>query len=653
MEDGVTATAGAPDEVEHTPPVARSGARRSFGAGITLAALGVVFGDIGTSPLYGLQTVFSLDHHAVRPTSGDVYGVISMVFWSVTLIVSVKYVTIVMRADNDGEGGVMALAGLARRAFGQDARNTKVVIILAILGASLFYGDSVITPAISVLSAVEGVKVVEPGLDSWVVPIAVTILTVLFAVQRFGTHRVGALFGPVMLTWFGAMSLAGLHEIIARPTILRGLSPTYAAQFIVAHPKTTFVAMGAIVLCITGAEALYADMGHFGRPPIRRAWFFVVFPALTLEYLGQGGLILHQPSTISNPFFLLLPSWGRLPMVVLATAATVIASQAVISGAFSVSRQAGQLGLLPPLTVRQTSAEAAGQVYLPAVNAALFIGVLVLMLAFRSSARLATAYGVSVTGALLIDTILLLIVARAKWRWARWQLVVAGVVFGGTEFTFFAANLTKIAHGGWLPLLIATLVFTVMTTWQRGRAIVTRNRMSKEGPLTDFIEQIKERGIVRVPGTAVFPHPTKESTPLALRANVEHNGILHEHVIIVSTEPKNIPHVNPDRQVTIDHLGSESDGIAHLTLSYGFFDEPNIPDALARHCGADKVEFDFDLTTASYFLSRATLRPSRTPGMRRWRKALFRGLARNAANPAAYFGLPDEQTVVMGSQIDV
>ena len=653
MEDGVSATAGAPDEVSHTGPVGASRVRRSFGAGITLAALGVVFGDIGTSPLYGLQTVFALDNHAVRPTSGDVYGVISMVFWSVTLIVSIKYVTIVMRADNDGEGGVMALAGLARRAFGKDARNTKTVIILAILGASLFYGDSVITPAISVLSAVEGVKVVEPGLDSWVVPIAVTILTVLFAVQRFGTHRVGALFGPVMLLWFGAMSLAGLREIVSRPGILRSLSPTYAAQFIVAHPKTTFVAMGAIVLCITGAEALYADMGHFGRPPIRRAWFFVVFPALTLEYLGQGGLILHQPSTISNPFFLLLPSWGRLPMVVLATAATVIASQAVISGAFSVSRQAGQLGLLPPLTVRQTSAEAAGQVYLPAVNAALFVGVLVLMLVFRSSARLATAYGVSVTGALLIDTILLLIVARAKWRWAKWKLVVAGVVFGGTEFTFFSANLTKIAHGGWLPLLIATLVFTVMTTWQRGRAIVTANRISKEGPLTDFIDQVQARGIVRVPGTAVFPHPTKESTPLALRANVEHNGILHEHVVIVSTEPKNIPHVDPDDQVTVDHLGSESDGIVHLTLRYGFFDEPNIPAALVRHSGDGQAEFDIDLATASYFLSRATLRPSHTPGMRRWRKALFRGLARNAANPAAYFGLPDEQTVVMGSQIDI
>lgn len=641
----------------HAAPVAGRPERRSrlqaVGGGVTLAALGVVFGDIGTSPLYALQTVFTLDHAAVRPTPSDVYGVISMVFWSVTLIVSVKYVTIVMRADNDGEGGVMALAGLARRAFGVKAKATRAVLVLAIIGASLFYGDSVITPAISVLSAVEGVKVVQPSLGSWIVPIGVTILTVLFAAQRFGTHKVGSLFGPVMLVWFAAMALAGLREIVTGPGILRSLSPTYAVSFIVDHPKTTFVAMGAIVLCITGAEALYADMGHFGRPPIRRAWFFVVFPALTLEYLGQGDLILRHPSAIANPFFLLLPSWARLPMVVLATAATVIASQAVISGAFSVSRQAGQLGLLPPLTVRQTSAESAGQVYLPAVNAALFLGVLVLMLVFRSSARLATAYGVSVTGALLVDTVLLLIVARGYWKWASWKLVVAGVVFGLTEFTFFAANLTKIAHGGWLPLLIATLVFTVMTTWQRGRAIVTANRLAKEGTLEDFITRMRIEGIIRVPGTAIFPHPSKESTPLALLANVEHNGVLHEHVIVVSTEPKNIPHVAMDDQITVDNLGSESDGIAHLTLRYGFFDLPDIPAALARHSRSDLPEFDIDPATASYFLSRATLRTTRAPGMRRWRKVLFRALARNAASPSAYFGLPEDQTVVMGTSIDI
>lgn len=620
---------------------------------ITLAALGVVFGDIGTSPLYALQTVFTLDHGAVKPTPGDVYGVISMVFWSVTLIVSIKYVLIIMRADNEGEGGVMALAGLVQRSFGGGAKATRYVLLFAILGASLFYGDSVITPAISVLSAVEGVKVVQPGLGHLVVPIAATILTILFAAQRFGTKKVGALFGPVMLLWFAAIAAAGLREIISHPGIIKGLSPTYAVQFIVDHPGTTFVAMGAIVLCITGAEALYADMGHFGRPPIRRAWFFVVFPALTLQYLGQGGLILHDPRAVSNPFFLLLPSWARLPMVVLATAATVIASQAVISGAFSVSRQASQLGLLPPLTVRQTSDESAGQVYLPAVNAALFVGVLVLMLVFRSSERLATAYGISVTGALLVDTILLIVVARVRWHWATWKLALMGVVFGLTELTFFAANITKIAHGGWLPLLIAGVVFLLMTTWQRGRDIVTRNRLDQEGKLSDFVDDVATHKVARVPGTAVFPHPNKETTPLALRANLEHNGVLHEHVVIVSAIARTVPHVVASDAAFVDHLRLEFDGLVHVTLHYGFFDRPDIPAALARLRDRDVPELDLDLEHASYFLSRATLQRSSQPGMQRWRKALFIALARNATNPARLFGLRDERTVIMGTQVDV
>ena len=652
MEDAVTSPASPPDANEQKRST-RNSRRQSLHRGVTLAALGVVFGDIGTSPLYALQTVFSIDHGAVKPTPADVYGVISMVFWSVTLVVSIKYVTIIMRADNDGEGGVMALAGLARRVFGAGSRRTSVVLLLAAVGASLFYGDSVITPAISVLSAVEGVKVVQPSLGHLVVPIAVTILTILFAVQRFGTHRVGALFGPIMLLWFATLAVTGGREVALRPGVLRGLSPTYAAQFVIDHPGTTFIAMGAIVLCITGAEALYADMGHFGRPPIRRAWFAIVFPALTLQYLGQGSLILHRPSDVSNPFFLLLPGWSRLSVVVLATAATVIASQAVISGAFSVTRQASQLGLLPPLTVRQTSDESAGQVYLPAVNAGLFLGVLVLMLVFRSSARLATAYGVSVTGALLVDTILLIIVARAVWHWATWKLLAIAVFFGVTEFLFFAANLTKVTHGGWLPLLIATAVFTVMTTWQRGRTIVTANRIEEEGPLSDFIDEMNTRKIARVGRAAVFPHPSKDTTPLALRANVEHNEVLHEHVVIVSTEPRNIPHVAIEDQVTLDHLGSTTDGITHLTLRYGFYDQPNIPQALAKHCSDPDTEFYVDPDTASYFLSRATLHITHKPGMRRWRKALFVALARNAANPAQYFGLPEDRTVVMGTQIDV
>ena len=650
MDEGVTTPAEPQPDVPPAPAPRRDTALR---AGVTLAALGVVFGDIGTSPIYALQTVFSIDHGAVRPTSGDVYGVISMVFWSVTLIVSVKYVTIVMRADNDGEGGVLALAGLARRLFGSGTRAATAVLVVAVIGASLFYGDSVITPAISVLSSVEGITVVAPSLEHLVLPVSVTILTVLFFAQRYGTHRVGALFGPVMFIWFVCLALAGLHEIALQPGILRGLSPTYALDFVVAHPKTTFIAMGAIVLCITGAEALYADMGHFGRPPIRLAWFAIAFPALTLNYLGQGGLILREKSAISNPFFLLVPDWARLPMVILATAATVIASQAVISGAYSVSRQASQLGVLPPLTIRQTSEESVGQVYLPVVNGALFVGVLLLMVVFRSSARLATAYGVAVTGTLLTATVLMLFVVRPLWHWSLAKMIAFGVIFGGIELTFLAANLTKVAHGGWLPLLIAAIVFTVMTTWYRGRQLVTKNRISKEGSLTEFIEQVTADHIPRVTGTAVFPHPTKETTPLALRANVEHNSVLHEHVVIVSTVPRNVPHVRLDNAIAVDNLGSTEDGVVHMTLQYGFFDQPHIPRALEHASENHLPEMDLQPAKASYFLSRATLRTTRKKGMWRWRKKLFIVLARNAANPAEYFGLPENQTVIMGSQVDL
>jgi len=631
-----------------TGNVARFGSRA-----LILGALGVVFGDIGTSPLYALQTVFSIDNGAVRPTSGDVYGVISLVFWSVTLIVSIKYVLVVMRADNNGEGGVMALAALARRLLGHAPGRTRAVLLLGVLGASLFYGDSVITPAISVLSAVEGVKVTHPGLATLVVPIAATILVALFAAQRWGTHRVGVLFGPVMAAWFVVLAVAGVHEVVLHPGILLGLSPTYAVGFVASHPFTAFVALGAIVLAITGAEALYADMGHFGRPPIRTAWFLIAFPALTLNYLGQGALILHEPSAVTSPFFLLIPQWGRLPMVVLATAATVIASQAVISGAFSMSHQAMRLGFLPPMTVRQTSDREAGQVYLPAVNVAMFIAVLVLIITFGSSERLATAYGVSVTGALLIDTILLLNVAKAMWAWPTWKMAVAAIAFGGTELAFLAANLTKVAHGGWLPLLIAGVMFTVMTTWQRGGQIVVGNRTAKEGSLDDFIDELHSHPIPRVPGTAVFPHPTKATTPLALRANVEHNHVLHEHVVIVSAHAQNVPHVAAEDQLTVDDLGYADDGIVHLSIRYGFADDPNIPDALRTARSSEHAELDVDPDTASYFVSRATLRHMNSSGMRRWRKRLFISLAHNATNPVDYFGLPTAQTVVTGSQVDL
>ncbi|HEY5178310.1 MAG TPA: potassium transporter Kup [Dermatophilaceae bacterium] len=620
--------------------------------GLAVGALGVVFGDIGTSPLYALQTVFSIDHGAVRPASGDVYGVISLVFWSITIVVSVKYVVFVMRADNEGEGGVLALAALMRRLTGGRGRLTAAVLLLGVIGASLFYGDSVITPAISVLSAVEGVKVATPNLSSAVLPIAAAIVVVLFLVQRWGTHRVGRLFGPVMIIWFLMLAVIGLPQIIAHPAVLRGLSPTYIVTFVSAHPYTAFLAMGAVVLAITGAEALYADMGHFGRPPIRRAWFAVVFPALTINYLGQGALILHRPAAVGNPFFLLVPSWGRIPMVVLATMATVIASQAVISGAFSVSRQAVRLGLLPHLTVRQTSTRESGQIYVPAVNWLLFAAVLVVMFGFGSSSRLATAYGVAVTGTLLITTALFLIVARTSWNWPVWKLLLIGVVFGGTEVTFFAANLTKITHGGWLPLLIAAALVTVMTTWQRGRDIVTARRIELEGPLDRFIQDLHHEPVQRVPGTAVFPHLSKETTPLALRANVAYNGVLHERVIIVTVKSENVPHVDSADRLAVDNLGDTEDGIVHLTACYGFQDDQDIP-AILRAARNHDAELDIEPDTAFYFLSRITLERGDDHALRSWRKRLFIALAHNAASPAHYFCLPDDRTIVMGFHVEL
>ena len=619
-----------------------------------LGALGIVFGDIGTSPLYALQTVFSIDQGEVKPTPEDVYGVISLVFWSVTLIVSFKYVLVVMRAHNDGEGGVMALSALARRTL-RHARRRRLVVVaaLGVLGGALFYGDSVITPAISVLSAVEGLGVTGLGVSHLVLPIAITILTLLFMAQRWGTARVGSLFGPVMVAWFVVLAVAGLAEVTRQPGIVRSLLPTYGAAFVAAHPGIAFIALGAIVLSITGAEALYADMGHFGRPAISRAWFVIAFPALTLNYLGQGGLILANPSAVSNPFFLLVPGWARLPLVILATAATVIASQAVISGAFSMTRQAIQLGFLPPLSVRQTSEHEAGQIYLPVVNAGMFAAVLVLMLGFQSSQGLATAYGVSVTGALLIDTLLLLVVARSLFQWSTWQLVLAAVMFGGTEVTFLAANLTKVFHGGWLPLLIAAVMFTVMTTWQKGRTLITDRRNHEEGPLADFVERLHTNPVTRIPGTAIFPHPTKQTTPLALRANVQHNHVLHEHVVIVSAITQNVPHVAPGQQVSMDDLGYSNDGIVHLLLNFGFADNPDIPGALRQASGSDGWELEFDPDAASYFVSRATLSYTRGGGMSKWRTLLFITLARNAADPSVRFGLPAQQTVVMGTRLEI
>ncbi|GAA1936731.1 potassium transporter Kup [Kitasatospora viridis] len=626
-------------------------------AALTLGALGVVFGDIGTSPLYSIQTVFTADNNAVGTSPDQVYGVISLVFWAITLIVSVKYVSFILRADNGGEGGIMALTALVQKLNFKSVRSKVILVALGIFGASLFYGDGMITPAISVLSAVEGLKVSAPGLSDFVIPVTIAVLMVLFALQRYGTNLVGNLFGPVMTVWFLVIGATGAVELAGHPAIFKALSPTYGVEFMVNHGMIAFIALASVVLAVTGAEALYADMGHFGRAPIHRAWFFLVFPALTLNYLGQGSLILRSPSSISNPFFLLMPGWAQFPMVILATVATVIASQSVISGAFSVTRQAVQLGVLPHMTIKHTSEHEVGQVYAPMINWGLFAAVVALVLGFGSSAALASAYGVAVTATFVLNTVLFLAVARVMMRKPRWLIAVGAVVFLTTEIAFFAANLTKVVHGGWLPLLVAFTVFTVLITWQRGRQIVTPNRTALEGPLRAFVDEVDamDPPVHRVDGTAVFLNANLETTPLALRANVEHNHTLHQNVIIVSAMTEKVPHVDESERCTFDDLGHSDDGITHLTLRFGFMDDPNIPQALrlaAQHPDAGQIH-GLDVDEVSYFLSRMTIVRTDAPGMRRWRKKLFMTLANNTSSPVAYFGLPSDRCVIMGAQVSV
>jgi KUP system potassium uptake protein len=624
-------------------------------AALTVGALGVVFGDIGTSPLYAMQTVFTTDHHAVRATPGDVDGVISLVFWSIAMIVSVKYVTFIMRADNGGEGGIMALTALVEGLSPKRTRGKLTLVTLGIVGASLFYGDGMITPAISVLSAVDGLKVAAPSLSSLVLPITVAVITLLFAIQRFGTQLVGNLFGPVMAAWFVVLALVGATELAAHPEVIKGLSPSYGAQFLLDHGSVAFIALGSVVLAVTGAEALYADMGHFGRSLIRRAWFLLVFPALTLNYLAQGSLILRAPRAVANPFFLLLPSWARVPMVLLATVATVIASQSVISGAFSVTRQAVQLGFLPRVKFRQTSEREVGQIYAPAVNRGLFVAVVVLVLGFGSSVALASAYGVAVTGTFILNTILFLAVARLLWHRPKRQIALGAIVFLSIEVTFFAANLTKIFHGGWLPLVIASVVFVVLVTWRKGREIVTVNRGHEEGPLGDFIRHLDARDfpVVRVPGTAVFLHANPRMTPLAMRANVEHNHVVHQNVVILSINNERVPHIPDSDRLESDNLGDPDDRITCLTARFGFQDDTDVPATLLLADRLGLLEGSCDFDNATYFLSQITIVPGDAPGMSRWRKHLFLTMSHNAASPVEYFRLPDNRTVTIGERIQL
>ncbi|WOP18325.1 potassium transporter Kup [Raineyella sp. LH-20] len=620
-------------------------------AGLALAALGVVFGDIGTSPLYAMQTVFATHHNGVKPTPEDVYGVISMVLWTLTIIVSFKYISLVMRADNEGEGGILSLTALLRDKV-TSGRRIAIVTGLGMTGAALFFGDSVITPAISVMSAVEGLTVVNPGLEQWVAPAAVVILSGLFLVQKLGTAAVGGFFGPIMTLWFLTVAALGIPHIISHPQILGAVSPHYALGFVLAHPLIAFIAMGAVVLTITGAEALYADMGHFGKGPIRLAWFVLVFPCLALNYFGQGAMILEDPTTITNPFFNLAPDWATLPLVVLATSATVIASQAVISGAFSVARQSVRLGLFPRLLVRHTSKFAGGQIYLPAVNWILFLGVLTLIVIFRSSTNLASAYGLAVTGTLMLESLLFLSLAHMVWKEATWKIVVYIVVVIGVELAFFGANLAKVVSGGWLPLLIATLVLAVMTTWRKGYALVTAHRRELEGPLDEFVEALRDSDIPRVPGVAVYPHPNRETTPLALRSNVYFNHVVHEHVILIEIVNENVPHIRHVDRVQVNDLGFEDDGIVHISVHVGFSDSQDIPKGLALAVGRTP-ELDIRPGDAHYFLSVLTLQPTGRSRMSTLRKRVFVLLANNAASRADVFHLPPDRTAVMGAEMEI
>jgi KUP system potassium uptake protein len=631
--------------------------RRAAAQGaLALGALGVVFGDIGTSPLYTVQTVFSpSDPHPVRVSHDSIFGVTSLIFWAVTIVVTITYVTLVMRADNDGEGGIMALIALIRRrALPGGARAKAVLAGLGIFGASLFFGDSMITPAISVLSAVEGVEVAAPSVSSLVIPITVAIIVILFLVQRLGTGAVGRMFGPVMAVWFTTIALLGIRGIVTHPVILEALSPSYALGFLADHFATAFFSLTAVVLAVTGAEALYADMGHFGRRPVRRAWLLVVFPACILNYFGQGALILGQRSSISNPFFLLAPGWARLPMVFLATIATVIASQAVISGAFSVAHQAGRLGYLPRLRIQYTSEQMMGQIYVPWINWLLLVAVLTLVLAFRTAAALAYAYGTAVTGTITITTLLFFYYARHQWRWPLWAVLTGGGALLVIDLLFFAANLTKLTHGAWFPLLIGLITFTVFTTWQKGRELVTRRRVQAEGPLPEFIQQLHAMTppLPRVPGTAIFLNRGKATAPLALRANVEHNEILHQVVLILSIETAPKPHIPDAERLQIDDLGYKDDRITHVTARFGYMDQTNVP-ALLPLIGDATAENPLLDDKLSYFVSRIELVQGHEPGMSRWRKRLFIATSRIAADAAESLRLPRERTVIMGSRIDL
>jgi KUP system potassium uptake protein len=620
---------------------------------LALGALGVVFGDIGTSPLYTEQFIFTAHRNAAHPTVAGVYGIASLIFWTLMIEVSLKYAGFIMRAHNRGDGGIMALTALIQR---KKIGRTFLLVTLGIFGAGLFFGDGMITPAISVTSAVGGLNVVSTSLSHLVVPLSLAILVGLFAVQRFGTGAVGWLFGPVILIFFAVIAIAGLHQVVQHPGVIKGLSPVWGIRFLVDHGVYAWLTLGGVVLCCTGAEALYADRGHFGASPIRMTWFGVVFPAVVLSYLGQAAFILSHPRLVNsasfNPFFQIIPHSLLVPMVILATLATIIASQAALTGSFSVAKQAVQLGFLPRLRIIHTS-NLEGQIYVPIINWFLCAGVAALVLVFQNSNRLGDIYGVAVTGTFVLNTILFLAVARGLWKAPRWRLAILGALFLTVEVAFFTSNLAKITDGAWLPLAVGLVIAAVMMTWRKGRDIVTLSRSAREGPLDEFLSELctAQPPIIRLPGTAIYLNPGKETTPLALRTLVEHNHAIHEKIIIVSVTPVSIPRVDRSDRFTSERLGKGLFKIVHVNIRVGYQDTWNVPEALAQARKQGYLDRNLDLEHASYFVSKMTIVPTAAPGMVRWRKKMFVALARNAATPIEAFNLPRSRTAMTNSEV--
>jgi KUP system potassium uptake protein len=606
---------------------------------LTVGSIGVVYGDIGTSPLYALRESVLAAGGANATSEPVVLGILSLIIWALLVIVTAKYVLILLRADNNGEGGTLALMALASRAL---YRGRNIVILLGIISGALFYGDAIITPALSVLSAVEGLKVATPAFDEYVVPITVVILIVLFSVQSRGTAKMAAFFGPVTLVWFAAIAVAGLWHVAQNPVVLYAFNPWYGVSFLIHHGVVAFVTLGAVFLVVTGSEALYADLGHFGRGPIRFAWLTVVLPALTVNYLGQGALVLADPKAIENPFFLMYPHWALLPMVLLATAATVIASQAVITGAYSLTRQAIQLGLLPRLEIRHTSESLFGQIYMPRVNTLLLIGVLLLVALFRSSSALASAYGIAVTGTMVVTAMMAFVVIWRVWRWPLWGAALLMLPFLFIDLTFLSANLLKVVEGGWMPLALGGVVMAVMYTWRRGSRLLFEKTRKQETPLEFLVAKLEKKPPARVPGTAVFLTSDPEFAPTALMHSLKHYKVLHEKNVILTIETADTPRVDPAERVRIEPVGET---FSRVRLRFGFMETPNVPKALAI---ARKLGWQFDIMSTSFFLSRRLLKLAAKSDMPRWQDRLFIGLTRQAND---YFQIPTGRVVEVGTQV--